>query len=168
MARLNKNKWSEVKAAYEVKNSSNRELAAIFGVSETAIRLKAKSECWIKGQTSHLVDKKINIIKELNELTSQTSQLTSQHLTAIDDEVSFKLASNKDLQVIQDKANEMIAIIDSPSHVLALMTATVKHREARLGKSPDVAVQINNNSSTSNNLTFDKFRETARTLLNEI
>lgn len=143
MARLTEDQWGDVKAAYEVRNLSNRELGAMFGVSETAIRKKADKDCWIKGASSHLIDMKLNVINEVADISSQSSQLSLQHVAAIDDEVSFKLNNDKDLQAIQAKVNLMVANIENPSQALALMTATVKHREARLGKSPDVAVQIN-------------------------
>lgn len=116
----------------------------MFGVSDTAIRKKAEKDGWIKCGSSHLIGMKLNVINDVAEISSQSSHLSSQHISAIDAEVSFKLSNDKDLQAIQDKVNLMVANIDNPSHALALMTATVKHREARLGKSPDTAIQINN------------------------
>lgn len=144
MARLTNAQWAEVRAAYEVKNVSTRELAGDFGVSETAIRKKALAECWVKGGSSHLVDANLQIIKDISSVSSQSSQLSSQHLDVISDEVSFRLQSDKDMQAIQKVVNSMAAKIENPVHALALMNATVKHREARLGKSPDTAIQINN------------------------
>lgn len=149
MARPSSEQWAEVKAAYEIKNISIRELAASFGLSDTAVRKKASAEGWIKGGSSHLVDANIKVINDIRQISSQCSQLSSQHLDVISDEVAFKIQSDSDLQAIQRKINGMVESIDSPVQALALMNATVKHREARLGKSPDTAIQINASGSVN-------------------
>lgn len=148
MARPSSEQWAEVKAAYEIKNISIRELAASFGLSDTAVRKKANAEGWIKGGSSHLVDANIKVINDIKEISSQSSQLSSQHLGVISDEVAFKLQSDADLQAIQRVVNKMVDTIDSPVQALALMNATVKHREARLGKQADTEINVN----TQNNV----------------
>ena len=145
MARLTDEQWSIVRADYEVRSLSNYELAEKHGVTETAIRKKAKQYGWVKGQSSHLVDEKVSIIKGVAQFSSQSSRISSHHNIVIDDEATFKMNNDKDLQEIQNVVNKMVRSIDNPTHALALMNATVKHREARLGKSPDTAIQINNN-----------------------
>lgn len=144
MARLNEAQWQQVKAAYEVRNLSNRELADKFQVSEGAIRLRAKEGGWIKGQSTHLVDKNISILNDIKSLGAQTTQLSTQHQAAISDEVQFRIDSDKDMAAIQTKANLLINAIDSPVAAAQLMALTVKHREARLGKQPNVAVNVVN------------------------
>lgn len=144
MARLSEAQWQEVKAAYEVRYLSNRELAAKFGVGESAIRKRAGLEGWIKGESAHLVDKNINIIKDIKLLGAQSAQLSAQHQAAISDEVQFRLDSDKDMMAIQAKANALLNAIDSPAAAAQLMALTVKHREARLGKQPEVAVNVVN------------------------
>lgn len=144
MARLTDLQWADVRAAYEVKNLSDHELSRMFGVSNTAIRKKAQKDGWVKGGSSHLVDMNYNVIKDVSAIGSQSSQLSSQHLIAISDEVSFRCKNDDDLQAIQDVVNKLARSVEIAPHALALMTATVKHREARLGKSPDTAIQINN------------------------
>ncbi len=149
MARLTDAQWSVVKADYEVKNLSNRELAAIHGVSESGIRKKAEQDSWQKGASAHLISANLQIIKDLSDVSAQSAHLSAQHIDAISEEVKFRIDNDRDLQAIQNIVNSMARNIDNPAHALALMTATVKHREARLGKSPDVAVQINNTMAIS-------------------
>ena len=144
MARLTNLQWAEVKADYEVKNLSNRELAAIHGVSESGIRKKAEQDSWVKGGSAHLISMNYNVIKEVSEIGAQSAQLSAQHLIAISDEVSFRLQNDDDLQAIQNVVNKMAKSVEIAPHALALMTATIKHRDARLGKSPETAIQINN------------------------
>ena len=149
MARLTSSQWAEIKALYEVKVISEHELAKQFGISNTAIRKMAVKHGWIKNGSSHLVDMNHKVIKCLEEISSQNSTLSSQHIVVIADEVAFRCKSDEDLQAIQDVVNKLVKSVDIAPHALALMTATIKHREARLGKSPDVAIQINNSQEAS-------------------
>lgn len=144
MARLSQEQWEQVQADYEVRNLPNTELASKYGVSEGAVRKKAKERSWIKGGSTSLIDDKAGIINDMKEFALKSTMLSTSHLNAIDDEVRFRLNNDKDMQAIQDKVNLMVRELDNPTHALALMNATVKHREARLGKSPETAIQINN------------------------
>jgi len=56
---------------------------------------------WIKGCSSHLVGKKINIVKGLRELSDQTTHQTTHYNQAIDEKVIFRLQSDKDMQATQ-------------------------------------------------------------------
>lgn len=143
MARLNEAQWAFVRAEYEVKKLSDHELARMFDVSNTAIRKRAIKEGWVKGGSSHLADAKLNLIKDLSKLSSQSSQLSSQHLNAIDADVAFRLQNDDDLEAIQVVARQMLAQVDNPAALLALTNIAVKHREARLGKTPLMAMQVN-------------------------
>ena len=143
MARLNEAQWQEVKAAYEVQPLSNRELADKFKVSEGAIRLRAKDGGWIKGQSTHLVEAKLKAIKDIAAVNAQTTQLSTQHQGVIDADVAFRLQNDDDLEAIQFVARQMLAQVENPAALLALTNITIKHREARLGKTPLMAMQIN-------------------------
>lgn len=66
MARLTPEQWDIVRADYEVRNLSNYELAEKHGVTETAIRKKAKQYGWVKGV--YTSDEKLDLI-----LVSDTS-----------------------------------------------------------------------------------------------
>ena len=89
MARLTQEQWELVRADYEVRSLSNRELASKYGVSEAAIRKKAKSQEWVKEESAHFIDKKASVIKDLHDISSQSAHLSSHHIAAIDDEVMF-------------------------------------------------------------------------------
>jgi hypothetical protein len=120
---------------------------------------------WVKNGSSHLVDMNHKVIKDLEEISSQNSNLSTQHIIAIADEVAFRIKSDDDLQAIQNVVNKLAQQVDIAPHALALMTATIKHREARLGKSPEVAIQINNSNQSK---TVNEFEESARRLLEDI
>ncbi len=80
-------------------------------------------------------------------LIGNNEQIVSAIKEVVSDEVRFRLENDAHLRLIQNKANTMLDAIDKPSDALALMTLTVKHREARLGRSPDTAIQINTNGA---------------------
>lgn len=138
MAKVSIETWAAIKADYEVKGLSSPVLASIYSVSESGIRKKAKNNGWTKGGSARLVQKKANIINEVREFADESSGLSANHLQVIDEEASFLLKSNADMQSIQDKVNVLISKIETPSHALALMTATINHRVARIGKPQEV------------------------------
>ena len=144
MARLTADEWERVRADYEVRSMSFNELSKKYGIGKSTISKRVNSEGWIKGKSEPLVDKKVNIINGLIEVSKESEPLGEPHKTAIDQEVAFILENNKDLQRIQRKVNAMVELAENPNHVLALMNATVRHREARVGKNPEVAIQVNN------------------------
>jgi len=144
MARLTADEWERVRADYEVRSMSFNELSKKYGIGKSTISKRVNSEGWIKGKSEPLVEKKINVINELVDIAEKSEPLGEPHNAAIDEEVAFILENNKDLQRIQRKVNEMVALAENPNQVLALMNATVRHREARVGKNPEVAIQVNN------------------------
>ncbi len=147
MARLTKEQWLDARADYEVRCLDNCAIAARHGVSETAVRKAAIRDGWIFGKSSSIVDKSVKAIKDMVAASSESSNLSSSALAAVSDEVQFRLDNDKDMAAIQAKANKMLRAVDTPAAALQLMALTVKHREARLGKSPDTAIQINTNGT---------------------
>ena len=143
MARLTKQQWADARADCEVRCMDNCTIAKRYNVSEAAVRKAAIREGWVFGKSSSIVEKSINVIKEMVDVSSQSSRLSTSAQAAIFDEVQFRLESDKDLQAIQSKAMLMLDAIDSPAAAAQLMALTVKHREARLGKTPLMAMQIN-------------------------
>lgn len=81
MGRLTLEQWEQARAEYEVRGISLREVAKIFGVSDMAVRKKANKEGWEQGKSSHMVEKKVAIIKAAAEFEKESSQLprTLQH-----------------------------------------------------------------------------------------
>jgi flagellar capping protein FliD len=138
VARLTDDIRKLILADYHV-GISQRQLALDYDVSPATINKLCKG---IEPKNTD----KVNTLVAVNmELSSQSEREVNAIIREVNAEVAFRLKNDKDLQAIQDKVNEMAFSIDSPSAALALMSATVKHREARLGKGAEVAVQVNNN-----------------------
>ncbi|OZB49421.1 MAG: hypothetical protein B7X60_01280 [Polynucleobacter sp. 39-45-136] len=156
MARLTEEQWSEVRAHYATGRYANRDLAEMYGVSHVAIQKKAKAEEWSKADSesvTRLIKAKADYDEEVSKLPKVTNTDSGNFAMAIDVLAEFEAKSNRRMAKVEDKAMTMLDSAESPVHVKAIMETLVKHREARLGKRPDTAIdtaiQINNNASSS-------------------
>lgn len=148
MARLTQAQWSEVRAHYATGRYANRDLAEMYGVSHVAIQKKAKAEEWSKADSesvARLVKAKAAYDEEVTKLPKVTNTDSGNFAMAIDVLAEFETQSNRRMAMAEDKAMDILDGVERASDVKAIMETLVKHREARLGKSPDTAIQINNN-----------------------
>ena len=161
MARLTDEQWALFDAEYRATTEGSKPIiryAEKYGCTESAIRQRIKNKGLIGGETSDYIEKKIKLVKDLQEFKRETSDKTSEELRVVDDIVEFRIRNDYDLQAIQSRLMDMLPAIDSPQGILAAMTATTKHREAKLGKQPDTAIQINNNVGGGNEpMTLEQF-----------
>ena len=72
MGRLTQEQWERARADYEVKGESMSAISREFGIDIAAISRKAKKEAWSQGKSQALVEKKINSIKQLAEIESES------------------------------------------------------------------------------------------------
>ena len=155
MARLTQEQWSEVKAHYATGKYTNRELAEMYGVSHVAVQKKVKAESWVKADAEsidRLVKAKVAYDAEVTKLPKVTNTDSGNFEMAIDVLAEFESRSNDRMAIVEDKAMDMLDGIDNPNHAKAIMDTLVKHREARLGKSPDTQVNIQNNVNSHSDL----------------
>ena len=151
LARLTNEQWSEVRAHYATGRYTNRDLAEMYGVSHVAIQKKSKAEEWTKADSesvARLVKAKAAYDEEVTKLPKVTNTDSGNFAMAIDVLAEFEAKSNNRMAKVEDKAMMLLDDVDNPAHVKAIMETLVKHREARLGKSPETAIQINNSTST--------------------
>ncbi len=157
MARLTTEQWQQAKADYEIGGLSQRQVAEKYKVSNSTVSERAKKECWEVDKTEHLKDRKANAIIELAKTELQTEHLNRTERTALDgyvaDEVEFRLQNDKDMEAVRDKAMQLLDGVDRVSDVKGIMDTLRIQREARLGKAPDTAIQINNNEQTPTQIT---------------
>lgn len=148
MARLTKQQWDMVKADYITGRYSTRALAGRHNVSNAAISKKAKADGWVlidSDVVDTLIESRMVMEHGVNEI-AKVNKVNSVNLTrAVNDLAEFEVQSNNRMAKVEDKAMMLLDDVDNPAHVKAIMETLVKHREARLGKSPDTAIQINNN-----------------------
>lgn len=72
MGRLTPEQWDQARADYEVRGTSFTELAKNYGVDRAAVSRRAKKEGWIQGKSHALVEKKVNAIKMLAEVSAES------------------------------------------------------------------------------------------------
>lgn len=148
MPRLSKESWEAARADYEIKGLSQTAIADKYKVGKSAVSMRAKNEGWIANKTEQQKNEKANAIIKLSEIEQETElNLNRTELIAFDaavsDEVAFRLQSDKNMAAVEAKAMTLLTMSERPSEVKAIMETLRIHREARLGKSPDTAVQVN-------------------------
>lgn len=148
MARLTEEQWEAVRIAYEVEGLSFGELETKYGVHKSNISRRAKKDGWNQEKTQRLISATVENQKENFLIRNETQQLNATTQRAVQSEVfnrlAFEIQNNADMQDIRDKAMQMLAAVDRPSDLKAIMEIVKAQREAHLGKSPNTAIQINN------------------------
>ena len=147
--------WEIVKAFYErglsLSDIVSREEVKI--TDRSSISKRAKAEGWVKGEKSTLVEKEVTAKQELIAVNSQKSTLNSTERFVNDmmvaERLQFETTNNARMELTAQKAMEMLDVSERAGDVKAVMDTLKVHRESRLGKSPDVAVQINNNTEST-------------------
>lgn len=120
--------------------SSQTSLAKKYKISPASVNK------WCKGiiqENVNVVNTQVAVIKELFDKSEY--EVNAIH-SAVNELVKFELESNRRLQKIEDHALSLLSSCEKPTEVKAVMDIAVKHREARLGKQPDTAIQINNSN----------------------
>ena len=172
MAKLTSKQWELAKQDYEIHGLSYSELVEKYGMSKGSISKRAKDEYWQQGKNEHLIQKKVSVIKELQETEQQIEQLEPVVQKSIEHEVSIRLArenffidsammnqkySNEEIKKSKELGELSIGELKAHSDI------TAKNKETVLGKQHDTAIQINNNVSTISDK--DEFRQVALEVL---
>jgi hypothetical protein len=167
MAKLTPKQWELAKQDYEIHGLSYSELVEKYGMSKGSISKRAKDENWQQGKNEHLIQKKVSVIKELQETEQQIERLEPVVQKSIEHEVSIRLAREKlftdSALRNQKKANEMLEMAAELSEINQHSQITARNKETVLGKQPDTAIQVNNNVSTISSK--DEFRQVALEVL---
>lgn len=152
MARLTTEQWQQAKADYEVGGLSQKQIAEKYGLSKGTVSDKVKKEQWQAGKTELTELKKTNAVISLIETEQETELLNRTEQAVLDakvaDEVAFRMQNDADMQAVRDKAIVLLAGVDKSSDLKQIMDTLRIQREARLGKSPETAIQINNQADT--------------------
>ncbi|MBS9779911.1 MAG: hypothetical protein KGV51_04720 [Moraxellaceae bacterium] len=154
MARLTNDQWQIVRADYEIQGLSYRELVEKHGISKATISRRANKENWLQGKVEHIVQKKVEVLTELDSISEQVEKLPPLEQQTIDKEVAERLAREKifidSAMRNQRKADSMLGSAEELSELNTHSQITARNKETVLGKQPQTAVQINNaNNGTS-------------------
>jgi hypothetical protein len=119
---------------------SIREIASKYGISKSAVGNICKG---IDRDAAAIVDTGFQYRRGLQ---AYDGRMVDAIEDAVHDRVRFETQSNARMELAAQKAMDLLDGVDNPSAVGAVMNVLKTHREARLGKSPDTAIQINNNA----------------------
>lgn len=152
MARLTQEQWMAARADYEIAGMGVSEIAKKYGCAKSAVSMRAKAEAWKLNKTEQAVKEKSIAIIKLAEIEQQTEQsLNAAERGVFDavvrDDVAFRLQNDADMEAVRVHVMRLLPTIERASDGKALMETLRIQREARLGKSPDTAIQINNHAA---------------------
>ena len=152
MARLSAEQWMMARADFEIRGLSQADIVRKYGVTRGAVSQRVAAEGWQAGKTKQLQDKKVNALIALAETEHETKQSnlnTVEHSVldaAVLDDVSFRLQNDADMEAVRRHMMTLLATTEKATDAKAIMETLRIQREARLGKAPDTAIQINNNA----------------------
>ena len=151
MARLSAEQWMMARADFEIRGLSVSEIARQYGCAKSAVSMRAKADGWQAGKTEQAVADKSNAIMQLARVEQETEQkLNATERAVFDavvrDDVAFRLQNDADMEAVREHAMSLLPLIEKPLDAKLLMETLRIQREARLGKAPDTAIQINNNA----------------------
>ena len=141
--------WEIVRAYYE-RGLSLAEIVARDDVAITdrsSISRKAKTEGWIKGEKSTLLNNEIQAKQTLAEINQQKSTLNSTdvaiHDKLVDERLRhiefFNKSALKNQQLANQKLSGDLTIAEIESH----SRITARNKETVIGRLPDTAIQFN-------------------------
>lgn len=152
MARLTEQQWELARADYEVRGVSIRQIAKEYDVAPSTISRRANKDGWVEGKTQHLVERKVNAVRELQDTQQQMQHLNATQIAVIDNEVERRLRLEKRFTESalrnQELADQMLNSCVEMKELKSHADLTAKNKETILGKQPDTAIQINNNSGS--------------------
>ena len=155
MSKLTQEQWDDIHAMWSVGKRTNREIGALFGVSHVAIQKKAKREEWSKldpAMVDSAIEADANLKVAVTKVT-KTQKLPSEKVTKeISYQGSEKALLHEDMLDVRQMmlgtmrnkySNGDLSVLDCKSG----MEALAKEHEVKFGKSPDTAIQVNNNEA---------------------
>ena len=139
------------RADFEIAGLSVSEIARKYNVAKSSVSDKAKAQGWEPNKTERSVSEKSNAIIALAKVNQESEQkLNNVERAVFDrvvaDDVAFRLQNDSDMEAVREHAMRLLPMVEKPADAKALMETLRIQREARLGKSPDTAIQINNNA----------------------
>lgn len=159
--------WAKIKALFEL-GVSLKDISKEIGIDKAAVSRRAKAEGWEKAVNQPLVDIIVKAKQQLKEVDKIKSTKSQQEVNAIDTAVEKRLMrleffDNAHVLVAQVTVNKIKVEGEAASFqdLSAAANTITKAREGVMGKTPDVAIQVNNNGQQVTEA-FDRSPERVR------
>lgn len=121
MARLTAAQWEQARADYEVRGISLGEIGKRYAVATSSVSRKAKADGWTQGKMQGLVERKVAVVKEMQEVETQTQQLPLRFQLTLQEVVQERLGTEAAAlhfaRVVAQKGAEMAALAKTPDDI---------------------------------------------------
>lgn len=131
MARLTKAQWERARADYEVRGVSLTDIAQKYAVDRSAVSRRAKAETWARGGQAALVARKVEAIREIAAVDSESAALPAPHRMTLEEAVRERLTAEG---------------------LLARFDAVLAHRGALMAQAAETAGELELLSRVSRNI----------------
>lgn len=154
MGRLTQAEWENARADFEIGGLTITQIAQKYQCAKSAVSMRAKEHGWQAGKTEQAIQEKSNAIISLVQTELHTEQKLNRVEQVIFDRkvqenVEFRLQNDADMEAVRDKLIGILPATTKVKELKMIMEALKIQREARLGKAPETAIQINNNNGSS-------------------
>jgi hypothetical protein len=138
MGRLSASAWERVRAEYEIRGTSKKQLAEQFQVDRAAILRHARKEGWEQGKSHHLVKKIINYIYMLAKFEEESHTLPVPMRRILDAAVAEELEaegfSKQKVKALMANRYNMVGL--DMTAMLAVAKETLRLRRQLYGMIP--------------------------------
>lgn len=141
MARATASDWDKAKDMFEI-GKSLTEISDETGIDRATISKRSKKDNWEKAKFQQLITDTVRVRKQISTLSSTLQQ-------SVENEISDRLRHEQFFTnaAIRNVQESLQVPCESQQDFKYRAETIQKGRETVLGKSPDSAVQINNNNN---------------------
>ncbi len=165
--RVDEKVWRAVRADFEAHQQSLSELARRYNINKSSISRRARKEGWNAEHAQRIIEKSVNVIKDLSEVRAQAQGLDATLKAAVAEEVDQRLHIDgifvNSLTMNQKLANQLLqAKVEAGELDMNELDAhskiTARNREAVSGK-PQTQVNVQTNvAGTDANAIIEELR----------
>jgi len=152
MARLTKDAWAKLRQDYEVTGMSLGELSKKYEADRGNISKRAKKEGWEKEKVQQIIEKKVSINKELQNISAEITTLSTTGVVEIEREVDRRLRLegifNSSLELNQKLADQQLEALGNAAELRDINLHSQifnRNKDGFIGKMPTTQVNIQNN-----------------------
>ena len=163
-------KIEKAQIAIECHSKSDQAVADMLGVGRSTVKDWRVKNGWVKGRTATIAADAATLKVEANHiLNDKTADLTADHRHAVYNQAKYieemSATFNNDVKWAQEQAKVLISTkVENENAELmdfkVFADTMAKHKDIALGRNPETAIQINNQSTGDDHGIVVNFRGT--------